>query len=185
MQLPHAIRATLCALSCFIMACGAEQRAAEGQPQGAMSPGAETPSTVNVPVADTEAATSAFRLYYRERVERAVMAHQRYGVFGDVSFATAIDRAHIAIDGDAIEVVAGPKDNNLIGTATWTTWEAYRIFGGRMLELATLRLFNGLDFYEAVSGHPASAPRSPARPASSRAAPRQRRRWRPSPSRGR
>ena len=106
------------------------------------------------PVAHPEAAAKAFTLYYRERVERAVVAHQRYGVFGDVSFGSAIDRAHIAIEGDEVEVIGGPKDNNLIGTATWTTWEAYRIFGGRLLELATYRLFEGLTFLEEVSGHP-------------------------------
>ncbi|MGB0590229.1 MAG: hypothetical protein ACPGU1_11160 [Myxococcota bacterium] len=106
------------------------------------------------PVANPEAAARAFKLYYKERVERVVVAHQRYGVFGDVTFGTAIDRAYVAIDGDEVEIIGGPKDNNLIGTATWTTWEAYQIFGGRLLELATLRLFGGLSFFEDVSGHP-------------------------------
>ena len=113
-----------------------------------------TEPVVAQPVAHPEAAARAFKLYYRERVERAVVAHQRYGVFGDVTFGTAIDRAYVAIDGDEVEIIGGPKDNNLIGTATWTTWEAYQIFGGRLLELATLRLFSGLSFFEDVSGHP-------------------------------
>jgi hypothetical protein len=113
-----------------------------------------TAPTMVQPVAHPEAAARAFKLYYRERVERAVVAHQRYGVFGDVTFGTAIDRSYVAIEGDAVEIIGGPKDNNLIGTATWTTWEAYQIFGGRLLELATLRLFQGMSFFEAVSGHP-------------------------------
>ncbi len=105
------------------------------------------------PVADIDAAARAFRLYYRERVERAVTAHQRYGVFGDVGFAAAIDKAFVAVDGDEVEIVAGPNDNNHIGTSAWTTWEAYRLFGGRTLALAALRLFDGLAWQEAVPGH--------------------------------
>ena len=105
------------------------------------------------PVVDTEVAARAFQLYYRERVERAVVAHQRYGVFGDSGFASAIDKAFVAVDGDDVEIVAGPNDNNHIGTAAWTTWEAYRIFGGRTLALATMRLFDGLYWQEQVPGH--------------------------------
>ena len=97
----------------------------------------ELAPTGTQPVAHPEAAARAFQLYYKERVERAVIAHQRYGVFGDVTFGTAIDRAYVAIDGDEVEIIGGPKDNNLIGTAAWTTWEAYQIFGGRLLELAS------------------------------------------------
>ena len=117
----------------------------------------ETPAApadeLAAPVADVAAATRAFQLYYRERVERAVVAHQRFGVFGDVSFGTAIDRAWIAVEGDEVEVIGGPKDNNLTGTAAWTTWEAYRLFGGRTLALAAIRLFDGLAYQEAVPGH--------------------------------
>ncbi len=122
----------------------------------AADPGDDTAGgpALAAPVPDTAAAARAFQLYYRERVERAVTAHQRYGVFGDVTFAAAIDKAFVAVDGDEIEIVAGPNDNNHIGTSTWTTWEAYRIFGGRTLALAARRLFDGLYWQEQVTGHP-------------------------------
>ena len=107
-----------------------------------------------LPVPDVEAAARAFRLYYRERVERAVVAYHRFLLFGDVGFGATVGKAGVARNGDAFEVVAGPNDNNQIGMSVWTTWNAYRIFGGRTLELSLIRMFEGLAFIEAVSGHP-------------------------------
>lgn len=106
------------------------------------------------PVADPEVAARAFRLYYRERVERAVTAHQRYHLFGDVGFAAAIDKAFVKKCGSEIEVVAGLKDNNLIGTSVWTTMAAWRTFRTRPLELALVRSLRGLAYLEAIPGHP-------------------------------
>jgi len=106
------------------------------------------------PVADPEAAARAFRLYYRERVERAVVAYNRFMLFGDVTFATTIGKAGVARAGDDWEVVAGPNDNNRIGVSIRTTWYAYRVFRTRILALSLIRMLEGLVFFEAVSGHP-------------------------------
>ncbi len=114
----------------------------------------DSAQTLNRPVPDIQAATRAFRLYYRERVERAVTAYQRYMTFGDVTFAVSLGKAGIARQGNDYEVVPGPNDNNMIGISVWTVWHAYRIFRTRRLELALVRMFNGLHFFEQVSGHP-------------------------------
>ncbi|MFH1531883.1 MAG: hypothetical protein ABIK09_14250 [Pseudomonadota bacterium] len=106
------------------------------------------------PVADPEAAARGFRLYYRERVERAVVAYNRFMLFGDVPFATTIGKAGVARSGDDWEVVAGPNDNNRIGVSIRTTWYAYRVFRSRFLALSLIRMLEGLVFFEALSGHP-------------------------------
>ncbi len=106
------------------------------------------------PVADIAAATRAFKLYYKERVDRAMVAYNRFMLFGGVTFAATLGKAGIARQGDDFEVVPGPNDNNMIGISTWTAWHAYRIFRTRTLELSLVRMFNGLHFYEAISGHP-------------------------------
>jgi hypothetical protein len=106
------------------------------------------------PVADPDAAARAFKLYYKERVERTVVAYQRFMLVGDTTFGVVLDKVGVARTGDEFEVVPGPNDNNDIGISVWTTWHAYRLFRTRTLELALLRLLNGLTFFEAVSGHP-------------------------------
>ena len=106
------------------------------------------------PVPDTEAAARAFRLYYSERVERAVVAYNRFMLFGDITFATTIGKAGVARAGDDWEVVAGPNDNNRIGVSIRTTWYAYKIFRSRLLALSLIRMLEGLVFFEALSGHP-------------------------------
>ncbi|HSA21877.1 MAG TPA: hypothetical protein P5076_10530, partial [Myxococcota bacterium] len=106
------------------------------------------------PVADPEAAARAFKLYYKERVERTVVAYQRFMLVGDTTFGVVLDKVGVARTGDEFEVVPGPNDNNDIGVSVWTTWHAYRLFRTRTLELALLRMLNGLVFFEAVSGHP-------------------------------
>ena len=105
-------------------------------------------------VFDPAAAARGFRLYYRERVERTVLAFQRFLLVGDTTWGTSIGKVGVARTGDEYEVVAGPNDNNRIGISTWTTWHAYRQLRSRSLALATVRLFNGLAFFEEVSGHP-------------------------------
>ena len=50
-----------------------------------------TQATVfNDPVPHPRAAADAFRLFYRERVERALLAYNRFHIFGDSVFATTI-----------------------------------------------------------------------------------------------
>jgi hypothetical protein len=106
------------------------------------------------PVADPAVAARAFRLYYRERVERAVVAYNRFMLFGDVGFGTTIGKAGVARSGDDWEVVAGPNDNNRIGVSIRTTWYAYRVFRSRLLALSLIRMLEGLVFFEGLSGHP-------------------------------
>jgi len=106
------------------------------------------------PVADPAAAARAFKLYYKERVERAVVAYQRVMLVGDTDFGVTLGKAGVARQGDELEIVPGPNDNNMIGLSVWTTWHAYRQFRSRTLELALARMLNGLAFFEAVSGHP-------------------------------
>ena len=106
------------------------------------------------PVPDAEAAARAFRLYYRERVERAVIAYNRTMLFGDLGFGLTIGKAGVARDGDQFEVVAGPNDNNPIGVSLFNVWHAWKIFGTRALAMSLLRMFDGLAFMEAISGHP-------------------------------
>jgi len=112
------------------------------------------PEELATPVKDADAATRAFRLYYRERVERAVVSWNRFMLFGDVTFGTNIGKAGIARTGDDWEIVVGPNDNNQIGISIWTTWHAYKVFRTRKLALSLARMFEGLVFFEAVTGHP-------------------------------
>jgi len=105
-------------------------------------------------VFDPAAAARGFRLYYRERVERTVLAFQRYLLVGDTTWGASIGKVGVARSGDEYEAVAGPNDNNRIGMSAWTTWHAYRQLRSRSLALAAVRMFNGLVFFEEVSGHP-------------------------------
>jgi hypothetical protein len=115
---------------------------------------------LEVPVADVEAASRGFKLYYRERVERALIAFNRFMLVGDVSFGTNIGKVGIARTGDEWEIVPGPNDNNDIGVSTWAAWQAHKVFRTRTTALAAIRMFNGLTFYEAVSGHPGMTARN-------------------------
>lgn len=105
-------------------------------------------------VVDPVAAGRAFKLYYRERTERVLIAFERFGTFGDASFGVVNGRADIAHTGDAWEILPGPHDNNLIGTSVQSLWTAYKVFGGRPLELALIRHFQGLAWQESVGGIP-------------------------------
>lgn len=109
---------------------------------------------LETPVADPEAAARAFRLYYRERVERSVLVYNRLMLFGDVTFGVTIGKAGVSREGNAWEVVAGPNDNNHIGMSMWGVWNAYKVFRSRTLALSLIRMLNGLVFFEQVSGHP-------------------------------
>ncbi len=100
------------------------------------------------------AAARGFELFYKERVHRAVLVYNRFGMFGDSGFATTIGSAAVAKTGNDFEVVAGPRDNNLIGTSMFGVYSAYKIFRSRELALTLVRMFDGLVFFEEVSGHP-------------------------------
>ena len=105
------------------------------------------------PVADPAAASRAFRLYYRERVERAVVAYNRFHVFGDTTMGINIRKAGVSRKGDVFEVVPGPNDNNDMGVSTRVTWYAYKVFRSRLLALSLVRMFEGMAFIATVSGH--------------------------------
>lgn len=105
------------------------------------------------PVTDA-ARARGFQLFYRERLDRSLVAYNRFALFGDVGWGLAVDRANIARDGDDYEVVVGPKDNNLMGTPIRSVWHAYRNTGSRAAELTLMRQLNGMLFFAQVSGHP-------------------------------
>jgi hypothetical protein len=115
---------------------------------------------LETPVPDVEAAARAFGLYYRERVERSLLAFNRFMLAGHVSFATNIGKVGVARAGNEWEIVPGPNDNNDIGVSAWASWQAWKIFRTRTTALAAIRMFNGLTFYEAVSGHPGMTARN-------------------------
>ena len=101
-----------------------------------------------------EARAAGFRLFYRERLERILTAYNRFAMAGDVVPATTFGLVAVAREGNRFEVVPGPNDNNPIGHGAFVAYQAYKAFGGRPLELTLIRLFEGLAFLEAVSGHP-------------------------------
>ena len=106
-----------------------------------------------LPSTNPDAKADAFRLFYRERVERTLLVLNRFGVAGDAVFATTFGKNYIAKTGNEYEVVPGPNDNNPIGITAYTAWKLYQAIGGRPLELTLIRLFEGLKFNEQVSGH--------------------------------
>ncbi len=119
--------------------------------------GAYEPTPVPEPPDETatdESRARGFKLYYAERVNRLLTAYNRFHLTGDVTFGTTIRSIKIARQGDDWEVIAGPSDNNQIGTTVWNVYNAYRVFGTRELELTLVRMLNGLTFYEAATGHP-------------------------------
>lgn len=103
---------------------------------------------------NVEARANAFRLYYRERVERVLLSYNRFAAVADSVAAATINKQAIARSGNTFEVVPGPNDNNSIGQAAFDAYHAYKTLGGRPLALTCIRLFEGLTFIEGVSGHP-------------------------------
>ncbi len=127
----------------------------------ACSNGGDTsqPSTSSLPddkglPQNLEARAAGFRLFYRERLERILTAYNRFAMADDVVAATSFGLTAVAREGNYFEVIPGPNDNNPIGHAAFVTYQAYKAMGGRPLELTLIRLFEGLTFLEAVSGHP-------------------------------
>ncbi|HPQ68199.1 MAG TPA: hypothetical protein PKW95_03665 [bacterium] len=105
------------------------------------------------PPTTDEARAAGFKLFYRERVDRLILSWNRFGLAGDAVAATNIGKHNIAKSGNEYEVLGGETDNNDIGASVFATWYAYQAFGGRNLELTLIRQFEGLAFYEAVTGH--------------------------------
>jgi hypothetical protein len=110
---------------------------------------------------DTETVTSnpnakadAFRLFYKERSQRLNLSLNRFSLSGDAVAANAFAKTAIAKAGDSWEVAPGPEGNNPFGKTLFATWKLYQAIGGRDLELALIRMFEGIVFNEAVSGHP-------------------------------
>lgn len=101
-----------------------------------------------------QAKADAFKLFYRERTERALASLNRFSLAGDVVAANAFGSASVARSGNEWEVVPGPDDNNPFGKTLFSTWKLYQAMGGRALELSLIRMFEGIVFNEAVSGHP-------------------------------
>ncbi len=126
--------------------------AADGAADGDVA--ADTLPDVVVPEGTDESRARAFKLFYRERLDRVLVAYNRYSLFGDVGFGLAVGRAQVARDGDSYDIVVGPQDNNLMGTPLRAVWHAWRHFRTRTAELTLIRMLRGLEFYEAVTGHP-------------------------------
>jgi hypothetical protein len=105
-----------------------------------------------VHVVDPDAAARAFRIFYAERVDRALVAWNRYALFGDASSAATIARYDVARTGAEIEVIPGPKDNNPIGTSVLGAWAAWRVFRTDAAELTLIRMLQGSAFTEQVTG---------------------------------
>jgi len=106
------------------------------------------------PEPNPTAKADAFRLYYKERSLRAITSLNRFAFSGDAVFANAFLMTAVAKEGNEYEVVPGPEGNNHFGRTAFTAWKMYEALGGRELELSLIRMFEGMVFNEAVSGHP-------------------------------
>jgi len=105
------------------------------------------------PAPNPTAKADAFKLFYKERSLRTNLSVNRFALSGDAVAANAFGLAAVAKEGAQWEVVAGPEGNNPFGKSLWATWKLYQAIGGRDLELSLIRMFEGVVFNEAVSGH--------------------------------
>ncbi len=115
---------------------------------------ADDDDPITPPTTNETAKADAFRLFYKERSQRALLSLNRFSIAGDAAMGNAFLLTAIAKDGNEYEVVPGPEGNNYFGETAFTTWKIYQALGGRDMELSLIRLFEGLAFNEAVSGHP-------------------------------
>lgn len=106
------------------------------------------------PWQNPEAKADAFRLFYKERMSRVLLAYNRFALVNDVVPAHTLGAVWISRQGNRWEVILHPKDNNDIGFATFNTYQAYKVFRTRELALTLIRMFEGLVVAEGVSGHP-------------------------------
>ncbi len=100
------------------------------------------------------AAADAFRLYYKERLARTLVAYNRFKLVGDVVPAHTLGATLIAKSGDHYDVAMHPVDNNDIGWSVFNVYQAYRIFRSRDQALTLIRQFEGLAVAEEISGIP-------------------------------
>jgi len=112
------------------------------------------PGIVFDPWENPDARADAFRLYYRERMERVLLAYNRFMLVGDVAAAHTLGRTYIDRQGDRYDIHLHPVDNNEMGTSAFNTYCAWQVFGTRALELTLARQFQGLAVAEEVSGIP-------------------------------
>jgi hypothetical protein len=105
------------------------------------------------PPINPNAKADAFNLFYRERSARTALAVNRFTMSGDAVAANNFELMEVARDGDEYQVVAGPEGNNKFGYSAFTSWKLYQAIGGRNLELTLIRMFEGIVFNEAVTGH--------------------------------
>ncbi len=105
------------------------------------------------PEVDDTARANGFKMFYKERVSRLLLSWNLFGLAGDAAFGTNIHKHYIAKEGNEYEVIAGETDNNTIGFSVFSTYHAWQNLGGRDTELSLIRMFEGLVFYEAVTGH--------------------------------
>ena len=171
--MPLRVRLGLFALACFLLvSCASSGGDDDSAPATATTPDLAVRATggdddladdtgddtgdddIPTVTANPTAKADAFKLFYRERALRTNLSFNRYALAGDAVAAAAIGKDAIARSGNAYEVVPGPNDNNPVGKSLFATWKVYRAIGGRDLELSLIRMFEGLAFYEAVTGHP-------------------------------
>jgi len=119
----------------------------------ALGPGCK-PDIVFDPWLNENAKADAFRLYYKERMERALLAYNRFLLVNDVVPAQTLGGTYIDKQGDHYDILLHPRDNNEIGTSAFNTFCAWQVFRTRALELTLIRQFEGLAVVEEVSGIP-------------------------------
>jgi len=100
------------------------------------------------------AKADAFQLFYRERLSRVVLAHNRFSLINDVVPAMTLGATFVAHHGSDWEIEAHPKDNNEIGQSAFNAWQAYKVFRTRDLALSLIRMFEGMVVGGSASGHP-------------------------------
>ena len=104
-------------------------------------------------VINPTAKADAFKLFYKERAARTALSINRFAMSGDAVAANTFAYIEIAKEGNEYEVIAGPEGNNQFGYSAFATWKLYKSIGGRNLELTLIRMFEGMVFNEAISGH--------------------------------
>ena len=112
------------------------------------------PDIIFHPWKNEHAKADAFRLYYKERLARSLLAYNRFSLVNDVVPAHTLGQTFIDKQGDGYDVHLHPVDNNEIGTSIFNTYCAWRVFGTRDLELTLIRQFEGLAVTEEVAGIP-------------------------------
>ncbi len=106
------------------------------------------------PWQNPHAKADAFRLYYKERIERVLRAYNRFQLVNDVVPAHTLGATYVDKQGATYDIHLHPVDNNEIGTSAFNTYQAWKVFGTRELELTLIRQFEGLVVAEMVSGIP-------------------------------